>query len=118
MKKKRLDLGLQQKEVAKILGVTKDTICNWEKNRTSPSLRSIPKIIKFLGYIPYDIHGLTPGEEIRLLRKCLGLSQEKLAKELGIDPSTLWRWEKGKRKPPKFVQEKLREELESPKIHI
>jgi len=103
LRKKRLELGLLQKDVAKILGVSQDTIYNWENNRTSPSLRSIPKIIEFLGYIPYDIQGLSPGEELRLLRKCLGLSQEKLAKGLGIDPSTLWRWEKGKRKSPEQI---------------
>jgi len=103
LRKKRLDLGLLQKDVAKILGVSKDTVCNWENNRTSPSLRSIPRIVKFLGYIPYDIQGKTPGEELRLLRRTLGLSQKKLAAELGIDPSTLWRWEKERRKVPKQV---------------
>jgi len=101
LRKKRLELGLLQKDVAKILGVSQDTIYNWENNRTSPGFRSIPKIIKFLGYIPYDIQGLSPGEEFRLLRRTLGLSQEKLAKKLGIDPSTLWRWEKGKKGNPR-----------------
>jgi len=106
-----MELGLLQKEVARILGVSPSTIYNWENNRTSPSLRSIPKIIKFLNYIPYDIRGKPPGEELRLLRKALGLSQERLAAELGIDPSTLWRWEKGKKGPPKEVLGKLWGEL-------
>ncbi|RLG05747.1 MAG: transcriptional regulator [Thaumarchaeota archaeon] len=113
LRKKRLELGLLQKDVAKILGVSQDTIYNWENNRTSPSLRSIPKIIEFLGYIPYDIQGLSPGEELRLLRRILGLSQEKLAKKLGIDPSTLWRWEKGKRKPPGDILENLKRAIGS-----
>nr|HDO80594.1 XRE family transcriptional regulator [Candidatus Bathyarchaeota archaeon] len=51
---------------------------------------------------------MSPGEELRLLRRTLGLSQEKLAKKLGIDPSTLWRWENGKRRPPKGMLNKLR----------
>jgi transcriptional regulator with XRE-family HTH domain len=28
-----------------------------------------------------------------------GLSQIKLAAKLGIDPSALWKWEKGRHKP-------------------
>jgi len=30
---------------------------------------------------------------------------------LGIDPSTLWRWEKGERNPPGCILEKLKEEV-------
>jgi transcriptional regulator with XRE-family HTH domain len=111
LRKKRLDLGLLQKDVAKILGVSQGTIYNWENNRTSPSLRAIPKIIEFLGYIPYDIQEKTPGEELRLLRRTLGLSQEKLATKLGVDPSTLWRWEKGKRTPPRHVLLRLKKKI-------
>jgi len=52
---KRLDLGLLQKDVAKIINTTTDTIWNLEKNYAIPSLFYIPKIIEFLGYIPFDI---------------------------------------------------------------
>ena len=40
------------------------TICNWEINRTSPQLRFIPKIITFLGYVPYDTQSGTFGKRI------------------------------------------------------
>ena len=34
---KRMKLGLPQSDVAKIIGVTTDTITNWELNRNKPS---------------------------------------------------------------------------------
>lgn len=47
---KRLDLGLLQKDVAKIIGVCEDTITYWEMNRTKPYKRFMPSIDTFLGY--------------------------------------------------------------------
>lgn len=107
LRKKRLDLKLLQEEVAQKLGVDKDSLCNWENNRNSPSLYFIPEIIKFLGYIPDCIKGKTLGEKIVTYRKLLGFTQKKLAHHLGIDPSTLGRWERSKSKPSKKLLEKL-----------
>lgn len=52
MRKRRLDLGLLQREVAARLGVTESTVTNWELNRTSPKIRFLPGIIALLGYDP------------------------------------------------------------------
>jgi DNA-binding XRE family transcriptional regulator len=54
MRRTRLDLGHRQKDVAQIIGVTTDSVTNWEKNRSSPSLLFIPRITRFLSYMPYD----------------------------------------------------------------
>lgn len=35
------------------------------------------------------------GEELRKIRKARGLSQPKLAAELGVTVTTIWRWENG-----------------------
>ncbi len=48
LRAKRLDLGLDQKEMARLLGVTTDSITYWETNRVSPSKVSENKIRKFL----------------------------------------------------------------------
>jgi DNA-binding XRE family transcriptional regulator len=53
LRKKRLDLSLRQKDVSQILGVSEASIWYWEKNLTSPSLHHLPKVIEFLGYVPY-----------------------------------------------------------------
>jgi len=51
---KRLDLGLLQKDVAGIIGVTTDTITNWEIGRNQPMRWHYLKIKTFLGYSPFE----------------------------------------------------------------
>lgn len=50
LRKKRLDFGLSQKEMAAQLRVSAGTLYNWEKSLTSPQQRLIPRIHDFLGY--------------------------------------------------------------------
>ena len=90
---RRLDLGLLQKDVAEIIGVTKSTVCYWENGRTEPEFWHLPKIVEFLGYAP-EMEATTPGQRIVLARKLRGMSQKAMAKELGVDPTTLARWER------------------------
>lgn len=57
LRKKRLDLGLSQKEMAVRLCVSVGTLYNWEKSLTSPQ-RLIPRIQDFSGYcllLPVEI---------------------------------------------------------------
>ena len=107
LRKRRLDLKLLQEEVAQKLGTSNTSIYNWENNRASPSLYSIPGIIKFLGYVPDFRQANTLGEKIVISRRLLGLTQKELAHRLGIDPSTLGRWERGKSTPSKKQLKKL-----------
>ncbi|MCX5885487.1 MAG: helix-turn-helix transcriptional regulator [Proteobacteria bacterium] len=108
LRKRRLDLKLFQKEVAQIIGADEVTIYNWENNNTTPFLPFIPKIIAFLGYNPADtIVKKTLGEKIKSYRWSLGLTQKELAKRLGIDPTTLGKWERCESKPSKELLEKL-----------
>jgi transcriptional regulator with XRE-family HTH domain len=98
MRKRRLDLGLLQKDVASQIGVTKESIYNWETNRTGPEVRLVPHIIDFLGYVPYD--PTWPfGQRLRAIRSALGLSQEQLARWAGLDESTVSKWEREEHKP-------------------
>jgi transcriptional regulator with XRE-family HTH domain len=94
LRKRRLDLGLLQKEVAEKIGVDKTTINNWERQRREPEIRFIARIIEFLGYDPIPEPESFP-EKLKAYRLRLGLSQRKLAAKLGIDPSTVQGWEKG-----------------------
>ena len=72
------------------------TICSWEINRTFPQLRFIPRIVAFLEYDPYDANSPKDlAQRIASTRQRLGITQRKLAQQLGIDPSTLGRWERG-----------------------
>jgi len=107
IRKKRIDLKLLQKEVAEKIGVAEASIWNWENNWTEPSLCHIPKIIEFLGYSPYIEASEVLGEKIITFRMIYGLSQERLARYLGIDPGTLARWERDEKQPAKALLDKL-----------
>jgi transcriptional regulator with XRE-family HTH domain len=48
IRKKRLDLGLRQKDVAKIIGCDKTTILNWERGHTHPSANHRRQVTIFL----------------------------------------------------------------------
>lgn len=56
--------------------------------------RHTPKIIRFLGYVPFSVGDSLP-EPLKAYRKFRGLSRKKLARILGVDEGTLWRWENG-----------------------
>jgi transcriptional regulator with XRE-family HTH domain len=96
--RRRLTLKLLQRQVAEQIGVDKSTITNWEIGRSKPGLDYVPAIIRFLGYNP-----LPPaqGWAQRLVhcRTILGLSQKDAAAQIGVDPCTLARWERGEREP-------------------
>ena len=112
LRKRRLDLGLLQKEVAERLGVTTDTITNWELNRCEPGIRCYPAIIEFLGYVPFSL-GETFPDRLKAYRMVKGLTQRQLAQELGVDPATVRTWEAGKSKPRPETREYLEPFLHS-----
>lgn len=51
----RVNKGLSQKEAAEQLGVSKDTIGNWEKGKTYPDVQQLKKIEKLYGVKYHDI---------------------------------------------------------------
>lgn len=93
---KRLNLGIQVQEAAKLIGVHQATLKNWEhKYYGEPAIQHWPKIIRFLGYCPY-IPCATLPEKVLMYRKVEGISLEDMAKKVGIDPGTLGRFERGR----------------------
>jgi transcriptional regulator with XRE-family HTH domain len=96
IRKRRLDLGLFQKDVGLAIGVDACTITNWEKDHSEPELRFIPTIIRFLGYEPSMPKAATLGERILQYRRLKGISQKELARQMGVDPSTLSRLERNR----------------------
>ncbi len=74
----------------------------------------MPKVIDFLGYVPFEKELETLGEKIVCYRWLKGITQKELAGQLGVDPTTLARWEKGEREPRDIFRERLFNLLKSP----
>jgi DNA-binding XRE family transcriptional regulator len=53
IRRRRIDLGLVQTDVANQLGVDRCTYALWELRRTRPTQKIRPKVIEFLGYDPF-----------------------------------------------------------------
>jgi transcriptional regulator with XRE-family HTH domain len=98
IRKRRLDLGLLQKEVAEQLGVDTASIGNWESNEVQPMVHCLPEILTFLGHNPLPEAADLIGK-MKRLRSTLGLNQEQLTQKLGIDESTIAGWERGDNTP-------------------
>ena len=49
----RINAGLSQKEMAKILGVSNTTVCNWENGNSEPNASQLRRISELSG-IPMD----------------------------------------------------------------
>lgn len=92
LRKRRLDLGLLQRQVAAQLGASVDTLRKWERGETGPNIRFRPAVFRFIGGDPRP-DPTTPGERLTRYREGRGITQEARARELGVDPGTLARWE-------------------------
>ncbi len=55
LKALRINAGLDQKEAAKIIGVTPETLSNWERGKTFPSVPQITEIEKLYNVTYADI---------------------------------------------------------------
>jgi len=84
--------------VALLVGVDETTVYNWERGYTRPPLRHMPTILEFLGYDPARGEPRTLGEKLLKYRQDRGMTQKELAREIGIDPTTLSRLERNRAK--------------------
>jgi DNA-binding XRE family transcriptional regulator len=98
LKKRRMELGLWQRDLRVRFKLEKETYANWEKDRCYPAMKHWPGIIEFLGRDP-NPEPSTLGERLMAYRRHHGLSRTALAVVLGADDTTLWRWETDQRKP-------------------
>lgn len=111
IRKWRIDNWLVQRDVAKILGVCEDSVVGWEIRGISPAIRYIPAITQMLGYLPIEVNTSTIAGKITHYRYSRGITQGELAKELGVNESTVFHYEKGTHWPQKGVLKKLQKVL-------
>jgi transcriptional regulator with XRE-family HTH domain len=106
LRKRRIEQGLIQKQVATRLGVNTWTYILWEQDRSQPTVRYYPAIFNFLGYEPFEAP-VTLSEQIAAHRRRLGLTLKEASSALGVDEGTFQRWETGEWKP-RMSQEAVR----------
>ena len=99
LKKRREELQLHQRDVAKILGVSKESISDWETDETMMRAEYYPAIISFLGYDPFAVDFSNLAERLRAYRKVHGLTQEELGRQVGVSEGSILRWETSKFTP-------------------
>ena len=95
IRKRRLVLGLDQKQAAAGLGVTIATVSNWEGGWAYAAIEHIPAVLEFLGYDPFPEPSTVP-ERLLAKRRARGWSIRQAARHLAVDPSTWGDWERGK----------------------
>lgn len=114
----REDGGMSQGELAKVLGVTRQTVSKWEADVCRPKVKVLQAICGVFGvdmsYFTGE-EGLTPqqictlGEFIRKLRRRAKLSQEQFAERMGVSRRMISLWETDEVKPRARVLQKLGE---------
>lgn len=114
----REDGGMSQGELAKVLGVTRQTISKWEADVCRPKVKVLQAICGVFGVDMSYFTGeedLTPqqictlGEFIRKLRRRAKLSQEQFAERMGVSRRMISLWETDEVKPRAGMLQKLGE---------
>jgi len=107
IRKKRMDLNLNQIDVARYMDIEEETIGNWERNLTVPQIKYYPKIIDFLGYSPLNFDETKLSGRLQSYRWRNGFSNKVFAKLIGVDGSTILAWESEKSMPQEKQMRKL-----------
>jgi len=126
IRKARMDAGLQIKELAEILGVTADTVINWESQNNFPRGDNLRRVVEFIDSnqpepIPrkqmwelcfsenpaYPSHPKTFGEKLRAARMQKFMTISQAAQELGVNECTVARWESKGTSPSQDMLERV-----------
>ncbi|HEX4121184.1 MAG TPA: helix-turn-helix transcriptional regulator [Verrucomicrobiae bacterium] len=127
-----MELGIFQSEAACSLVVSTVTLSRWECDKVYPTWAQQPRVVAYLGHDPFSnpALGSPKGNETQfgaflapkpplnigqeIVRHCIKMrkTRKQFAKELGIDPKTIWGWETGRRRPSVILQRQIEKALE------
>jgi DNA-binding XRE family transcriptional regulator len=114
LRRRRLELGLYQKDIAEQIGVTASTIWNWEHG-WSIDWRYLPRVINFLGFNPIPCPE-NPLEQLAWYKQVNGFTFEELGTEMDRDPEQLADWLSGRHTPCRRNREEIEQFLEASRI--
>lgn len=117
IRKRRYELDLLQKDIAQQIGVTLETMTNWENNHSYPKIKYWPKLIEFLGYDPEWKEGKDLSTALINYRRQHGLKRKFLAEKIGVDETTVLWWERGREVKVIRCKERLEDFLLEAKLH-
>jgi len=106
LRRRRLELGLSQADLASRLSVSPKTIRNWETGHRTPTGRSLGPIRDLLGYDPLPQLS-SVARRLREYRLAGGWTRAELATQLGVLTITVSRWERGKTAPRRDYLDRL-----------
>jgi transcriptional regulator with XRE-family HTH domain len=132
LRRRRCELRLTQFQAARRLQVSTVTLSRWERDHTYPTWDYHASIIEYLGYDAFKQTGLRDpyrnesngvaffadgpeeeiGQRIRQRRLELKLTLGECAQKLGVDIKTVFNWERGKHRPLKSMEERIKSFLE------
>lgn len=100
IKRRRIDAGLNQRQLADALGVSLATVNRWEAQAT-PSIdpQNVDRLNRTLDVEPPAAGVVWTGPEIKRRRQLLDMTQGGLAKALGAGLRTIQDWENNKTSP-------------------
>lgn len=106
IKKARKKAGMTQKELAQKLGLSFQSIAQWENDLRNPKVETLRKIANALECDPAELDSslassMSVGDNIRYWRKFAGMTQKDLAQKTGLDSETIQKYEIGKLEPSK-----------------
>ena len=117
----RINAGLTQQWVSERLGVTPQSVRNWESGRSEPAEETVDRLAALYGVLPGQLTGQTPEQSLeewdqpqdqridvepRLLqeaRRTSGLSQAEASEQAGVSIVTLRRYEQGTVRPTRAM---------------
>ena len=105
--------GLDTHALARQLGVTNPTMARWLAGQMTPSAANLAKIAALEAQVAAGEIKPWPAR-VRAIRAALGVSQEELARRLGVRQATVNRWERqdGQGRVPQRQSAALLEALE------
>lgn len=121
----RINAGLTQQWVSERLGVTPQSVRNWESGRSEPAGVTVDRLATLYGVLPARLTGQAPeeppedgeqspdqrvGVEPRLLqeaRSTSGLSQAEASEQAGVSIVSLRRYEQGTVRPTRAMMMRL-----------
>lgn len=107
LRKVRIQRKLSQPQVAKMINVSDETILSWEKNNTEPTPKDASKIIKFLGYFPFEWENESLSTKVRYARMVSGQTLRQMGKDIVVDASTMYKIFKNTSTPKMGTMKKI-----------